>query len=456
MITVNQAPYPVQDGSISLTPRAIYLSETYPTKSVALAVTPETSRWLQTSSTTAYATCSASGGTGNASLTFTAGTTYGNTYYKFANLSTMEYDSVKVCNLHLEVPASIEIGGQEATTDFLDLKASGGDAKWVVKSVSDSWMVVTNVDGVLRIKAEAGPDEQKRYGTIVIAHANDESYTKTIAVTQLDHIIITIPEFEFLVIKYDWTGTNGQDLDTATEFINTGLTNVDSRPLGYGLYGSTVWQGSGTTDKAGNSGTTATAGDGGQITDPSGKNLLVWGGDNTNQNAGESLYIDVVNLNSTSNYATLPRLIYIDLYAIWWSTKSTTPIKVIIAAYKGGTMKRYADNNSDTSLRKNFYNDGGTTVYSNAASPATRVIDNKQTNAFNNYRTLFNKVGRITFDKIKRSANIEIYTSTASASTSAAAVRLRSSLADMPLQMIGETKTDYSKRVESYYKNKSK
>lgn len=453
MITVNQAPYPVQDGSISLTPRAIYLSETYPTKSVALAVTPETSRWLQTNSTSAYATCSASSGTGNASLTFTAGTTYGNTYYKFANLSTMEYDSVKVCNLHLEVPASIEIGGQEATTDFSDLKALGGDAKWVVKSVSDSWMTVTNVNGVLRIKAEAGPDEQKRYGTIIIAHANDENYTKTIAVTQLDHIIITIPEFEFLVIKYDWTGTNGKDLDTATEFMNTGLTNVDSRPLGYGLYGRTVWQGSGTIEKVGNSGTTATSGDGGQITDPSGNKLLVWGGDNTNQNAGESLYIDVVNLNSTNNYAILPRYIYIDLYAIWWSNKSSTPIKILIEAYKGGIMNRYPDTGTSSSLVKNFYNTGGATVYSNSASPATRVILRNQTGVFNSYRTSFDKVGRITFDKIKRSASIEIYTTSSTASSAS----LRSAvISDMPVQKQGESKDDYSKRVESYYKNKSK
>ena len=234
MITVNQYPFPVQDGSIYLTPRTLYLSEAAPSKNVSLQVSPETSRWLQTGGNTANATCNASSGAGNASLTFTAGSSYGNTYYKFANLNTMEYDSIKVCNLHLEVPSSVEIGGQEGTTDFTDLKALGGDQKWVVKSVSDSWMVVTNVDGVLRIKAEAGPDEQRRTGSIIIAHANDPNYTKTITVTQLDHIIITIPEFEFLVFKYDWTGTGGQDLDTATEFMNTGLTKVDSRPLGMG------------------------------------------------------------------------------------------------------------------------------------------------------------------------------------------------------------------------------
>lgn len=453
MITVNQYPFPVQDGSIYLTPRTLYLSEAAPSKNVSLQVSPETSRWLQTGGNTANATCNASSGAGNASLTFTAGSSYGNTYYKFANLNTMEYDSIKVCNLHLEVPSSVEIGGQEGTTDFTDLKALGGDQKWVVKSVSDSWMVVTNVDGVLRIKAEAGPDEQRRTGSIIIAHANDPNYTKTITVTQLDHIIITIPEFEFLVFKYDWTGTGGQDLDTATEFMNTGLTKVDSRPLGFGLYGTTVGLPNGsTTSEAGNTGTSATAGDGGHITDSTGKSVLVWGGDNTNQNAGESLYIDVKNLCSSNNYDVLPRYVYIDLYAIWWSTSSSTPIKILLTAYKGGTMQRYADTYNDSSLRKNFYNNTGEVVYSNSSSPATRVIVNKQTQAFNNYRTLFDKVGRVTFDKIKRSASIEIYTS--SAVSTASAVLLRSSMADMPAQRMGESKTDYSKRVELYYKNK--
>ncbi len=438
VITVTQAPRPVTTGSISLNPRRLLLSEATQSREASLTVTPTDSRWLMMGvvGNSAVATCSPTSGTGNgipATLTFTNGTSYGNTYYKFANLNTMEYDSIEVCNLHLEAPSAIEIGGQGGTTDFADdlIKALGGDANWNVVNTSGTWLTATNVGGVLRVTATEGPDEQERTGTIAIAHVNDPNYIKTIQVKQLDHIIITIPEFDYLLFRYDWTGTGGKDLDTATEFTNTGLANVDNRPLGYGLYGH-----------EGNS-------KGAQL-NTSGLPILVWGGDNVNENAGESVYVNVKNLCSTTNYDLLPRFIFIDLYAIWWERESSTPIKVEITAYKGGEMVKYGDSYEEYALRRNFHNDTGENIYSNDTNPSTRVINKQKKNAYNQYRTEFVKVGRVTFDKIKRTANIEIYTSAnASAVTSARATGV-----NIPPQLEGESKDDYSLRLEKYYNNK--
>lgn len=446
VITVIQALSPVTDGSISLTPRRLFLPEK--PRNALLTLTPTNSRWLMVGvrGDASVATCNPTSGAGSGTsttLTFTNGTSYSNTYYKFANLNTMKYDSIQVCNLYLSVPSSaIEIGGQGGTTDFTDIiSALGGDADWKVKSTSDSWLIATKVNGVLKVTATEGPLGQERTGTITIAHvnanANDVDYTKIINVTQRIHI--KIPDFDYLLLRYDWTGTGGTDLDMATEFTNTNLNNVDNKPLGYGLYGT--FNGSTNSNSSTNYGTGGTAANGATITDPSGNPILVWGGDNTSTDQRESVYINVKNLCSSANYNTLPPLINISLYAAWWNKVSVTPIKIEMTAYKGGSMVR---NGND----KNFSNSGGRSVYTNTNNPPTRKISGPTVQNPQSYRTKFIKVGYVTFNKNDGTANIEIYSD-----ASTKAVTRATSISSTP-QLEGESKDDYLLRIEKYYNNK--
>ncbi len=451
VITVIQALSPVTDGSISLTPRRLFLPEK--PRNALLTLTPTNSRWLMVGvrGDASVATCNPTSGAGSGTsttLTFTNGTSYGNTYYKFANLNTMKYDSIQVCNLYLSVPSSIEISGQGETISA-DISALGGDADWKVKSTSGSWLTATKVNGVLSVTATEGPLGQERTGTITIAHvnanANDVDYTKIINVTQRIHI--KIPDFDYLLLRYDWTGTGGTDLDMATEFTNTNLKNVDDRPLGYGLYGDAKGSNNGNDATFSNPVNLGTKGDqnGAQITDPSStlKNtypILVWGGDNTSINQRESVYINVKNLCSAANYNILPIFINISLYAVWWNKVSETPIKIEMTAYKGGTMER--DNS------KNFFNNGGNQVYTNASNLPTRKISGPTVQSPKSYRTKFIKVGYVTFNKTNGTANIEIYSD-----ASTKVVTRATSISSTP-QLKGESKDDYSLRLEKYYNNK--
>lgn len=417
IITVTQAPIPVTKGSILLSPRILNLPEKLQT--ARLTISPPTSSWFMMTEVvgSSIATCTPTSGKGDGILTFTNSTSsYGNAYYKFANLGTMEYDSIQVCNLYLDVPPSssslpIEIS-DKGTTNF-DVKAFGGNGKWRVQE-DLSWLTATNVgDSILSVTTTSTPSGTSRTGTITIVHDSYPSYTKQITVKQLNHIIIY--DFDYLLLRYDWSG-GGKDLDTATEFISTGLINVDNRALGYHLYGDVEWNGSSATNgKKTNPGTTGGSGPENdtnnqtmnsivQLTDPSGNEILVWGGDNTDTNANESLYINVRNL---FNNKSLPDQIYIDLYAIWYGTKSSNPIKVEITAYKDGTMKRYGDDYPDGTLRRNFHNDAGTAVYSNIKSPFTKVISKGPGRAMYTYRSSYTKVGRITFNTKTGAAELQ-------------------------------------------------
>lgn len=429
-ITVTQASSPTT-GSIKLQQRGpIYLWKDAPLykREVGLEIVNNTyppSPWLMTEGDRAVATCDPDRGEGAYwyKLTFTSGTSYGGTQFKFTNLNTMEYDSIQVYNLHLEVPSVIDdIDGKGGISRYTNLKAYGGNAEWDVKSC-DWWLTAKNENGTLVINANKGNDgQQERNGFITICHVNDRDYTKTIQVKQ--GVYFVIYDFDYLVLKYNWSGTSGKDLDTATEFISTGLQYVDNRALGYHMYGDVEWNGSSATNgKSINKNTTGGSGlvgstgnptkdSGATLTDPSGRTILVWGGDNTNLNAGESLYVDVQNLLKNN----LPDSIYIDLYAIWWSDPSSNPIKVEVTAYKNGTMKRYDDSYSST-LQRNFYNVDGSTVYSNTD---TKLIRINQQKVYYQYRSKYVKVGRVTFYKEKRKAKIRIEPDINSSSTSLA------------------------------------
>jgi len=379
VITVTQAPVPVVTNAIKLSPPILYLSEIAPTKSVSLTVNPAASPWRQIEGNTSVATCSQQSGTGNMSISFTQGTVYENSYFKFANLNAMEYDSVKVCNLKLEVPSVIEIGGQAGTTTNDEVVAKGGDADWVITNVSGAWMVVTKEDGKLKIVAEAGPDEQKRYGSITVAHINDASYTKVIPVTQMDHIIVEIEDFNFLAFRY-WF-TSGRDLDTAFEFTGNGLPAIDDKPVGWHV-GTTVYYGSDV--------------------------LLYWAGDNTGTSGGEEAYADMKILENVPGIAD-KRYIYMKTYACWYNTKSTTPIDVQIYAYEGGAMVKSGTTFvNNTGILRHDHTYAGVRVITAKGGITNNDLGFTGSDAGQRfaklYKTSYTPIGIVTYDRLKGKA----------------------------------------------------
>ena len=309
VITVNQTPA-VTTGSITLNPKTIYISESPTFKDVALMVDPTTSSWMKIDGDASIASCNYITGTGNQTLRFTRGGTYANTIYKFLNKSTLEYDEVKVCNLNLIIPVDIVAASTGGTVTNTDVLALGGDANWVVDSKS-SWITsAINNGGDLMFTAEAETSYIDREGFIVVRHINDANFKKTIKIIQSAKII-PIPPFDYLCVYYTWDSAAGRDLDTRTEFINTGINvggSIDGCAVGYGRCNSAGV-----------------------------KNFLKWGADNTSS-GGESVLVDMQALCVAQYFPILPAIINLDMYATWFGSKGNGIITAEVIAWQGGTM----------------------------------------------------------------------------------------------------------------------
>ena len=407
VITVNQTPI-ITTGSIRLTAKTIYFSESFRLQDVVLMVNPATSSWAKMDGDASVASCNYTNGTGTRTLQFTKGTTYGNTTYRFYNKTTLEYDEVNIYNLGLSVPGEdIGIPGDGGSFTESGLAAYGGDASWVVKSMS-SWITsASNIGGELHFTAAAEPNELDRTGFITIAHVNDSNYTKTIKINQSAKFV-KFPEFDFLVVRYrvgdNQTG-GSWDMDSGTFFKETGISDLDDKGVGYGAYA------------------------GGGVASIVYKNLtlMTFGGDNANSGY-ETAFVNFLNLRNAAIYDALPRYFNINLYARWFSGIKGYPIYIDIILYKGGTMSSV--NTYD------FKNEGGIIQLQETYSVPLNVMSTKTPIAPNNYNSS-QSIGTIRYDKMKNTATFTLNPAPAS---------LRSVINNIEY-LPGETKEEYGIRL---------
>ena len=354
------------------------------------------------------ASCIYTNGTGTRTLQFTKGTTYGNTTYRFYNKTTLEYDEVNIYNLGLSVPGEdIGIPGDGGSFTESGLAAYGGDASWVVKSMS-SWITsASNIGGELHFTAAAEPNELDRTGFITIAHVNDSNYTKTIKINQSAKFV-KFPEFDFLVVRYrvgdNQTG-GSWDMDSGTFFKETGISDLDDKGVGFGAYS-----------------------DGG-IEPIVYQNLALmsFGGDNSSSGY-ETAFVNFLNLRNAAIYDALPRYFNINLYARWFSGIKGYPIYIDIILYKGGTMSSV--NTYD------FKNEGGIIQLQETYSVPLNVMSTKTPIAPNNYNSS-QSIGTIRYDKMKNTATFTLNPAPAS---------LRSVINNIEY-LPGETKEEYGIRL---------
>ena len=150
----------------------------------------------------------------------------------------------------------------------------------------------------------------------------------------LEGVQTTIPTFDHLVVRYYWLDNAGRDLDTSTGLVDTNITYLNNRTVGYSSGGD-----QGTTNK--------------RYTETDSTNpYMWWAGDNTG-NGYESV---LFNFNVLyQSYPTLNTNIKVLLTSIWWSIKRDGNVKVSLTAYSGGTMSAGGS--------YTFVNTGGTVTY---------------------------------------------------------------------------------------------
>ena len=137
----------------------------------------------------------------------------------------------------------------------------------------------------------------------------------TINISQMGDKTIVLPDFDNLILRYNWTDEDGKDFDTMTVINGTGLTinnkKVDDYNVGYG---------SGNTNS---------------------NFVLVHGGDNI-ISGDETCLIRMGDICTEENLLTMKtngvKSFYIDIYGIWYNSKNNGNVTIEMTAYKGGTV----------------------------------------------------------------------------------------------------------------------
>lgn len=313
-------------------------------------------------------------------------TCYGDGQIVVKNKTTLDTDTISLvnCYIHMDdgvINAVAPTGtAQTAVTNSQDVTVFGGSRNilfdswesWIHNDLS--WNPSTQV---LTMTTDREPSDEARDGSLIFHHADCSDYQVTAKVHQ--DVIVTIPAFDFFVVKFTWVNN---DVDIAVEFSGNDVSgngnnnsSYDKYPVGWSFTNS-VWYNS--------------------------QELLRWGGDATG-GQGETAFFNVPVLEGDVNS---PCKIKLDVYATWF-TPGRAPDKMTftMSAYKGGTMVQNGTN---------FDNQGGETLYQQGHTVMITTTKGKETYATGGYT----KVATITYDRIKHSATVNVWASSASTRSS--------------------------------------
>jgi hypothetical protein len=121
----------------------------------------------------------------------------------------------------------------------------------------------------------------------------------------------TLLPFDYMIIKYKWAFGAGKDLDTFTGLVNTGISTLDDKWMGFGLRNELP------------------------INSSAQNSYIMWGGDIRELTGQETCLVNFKKLKQ--DYSALDN-IQIRMAGIWYSSKASGNIDVEITTYLGGTM----------------------------------------------------------------------------------------------------------------------
>lgn len=352
-------------------------------------ITTKVGGWKILAQSTKATASATTGNKGTTAVTFTRATTndqsqfesvYGDQDVIVQNTASLEKIAISLVNCYIHVDnntinAAAPTGNnQTAVTNSQDITVYGGNRELVNFSTPNDWIHTISWGApaqVLTMTTNREPQDEAREGSLTFSHAECTDYTRTVKVYQ--DIIVTIPPFDYFVVKFTW---NGNDVDIAGEFAGnhvsgSGANNdvYDKKAVGWSLSP--------------------------QVT-RNGRILLQWGGDAT-AGQGETVFF---NAPEFENDATSPRKIKFDIYATWYTAgRAPDTMTFTMYAYKGGTMVKDG---------YNYNNNGGVLLYTD-----NRTVMITTTKGVGTYATGgYTKVATITYDRIKHSAVLQLWAST--------------------------------------------
>ena len=306
-------------------------------------------------------------------------TYYGDGQIVVKNMTTLDTDTISLVNCFIFMDSDLinavapTGGAQTAVTNSNDVTVYGG-----TKNIGfNSWSSWIHSDlrwnpgtQILTMTTDREPDDEAREGFLTFHHTDCPDYQVTAKVYQ--DIIVTIPAFDFFVVKFTW---NGSDVDIAVEFRGNNASGDGSNNSTYDKV-PVGWS------KA-------------SLVSYNGRELLKWGGDATG-GQGETAFFNAPVLEGDVNS---PRKINLDVYATWYTSNRAPDIMTFtMYAYKGGSMVQSGTN---------FNNIGGESLYNQGHTVMITTTKGNGTYATGGYT----KVATITYDRVKHSASIKIWAS---------------------------------------------
>lgn len=359
-IPVTQRP---DEGTIKVSTKRLQFSPPHPTSD--LSVQCVGGNWKLLAQSPKATAAINQGVAGNTSVNFTRTSTTDDSYYDeyygegqvvFKNMTTLDTDTVYLSNLFIgivddliEVAQPILHSDTVCTVD--NVTVYGGPTHGLKVISKPDWIhpaPVTNYNpttGIFTFGCDREPNEEERYGEIILGHTDDPDYRVKVSVLQ--DIIVRIPEFEYFVVQFVWVkgdvdvkvGFTGNPTSVEVNGVayNTSAISIfQDKFVGWGLNSSVLYNGS---------------------------TLLQWGGDAT-AGQGETAFFNAPLLNAApypgqhgttpTTAGMLPRTVTLQVNAGWYSTNQGVPMTCNVYAYAGGTMEKKGTN---------FVNSGGSLVY---------------------------------------------------------------------------------------------
>ena len=254
------------------------------------------------------------------------------------------------CNVDIYMPKiSILYNGSETNETFVDndeidefaIEYWGenpiGDKRPIAELISSStvsWIVAdgdptTTDEGKKRqyFKTTPNPNDSER--ELKFHSEYDNANSDDVTIKQIGKGKLIIPDFDYLTFVFEWSEmTGGIDLDSAT-FVNVDSITINSNPLsqypvGFNCVGSD--EGYIPTEKGGRA-----------VVTEVGK-YIQHGGDNWTS-GDESVLVNFKEIWSKIS-SSAPSEVTWDLYGNWYEDKADGRCKIIIKAYKGGSMRQ--------------------------------------------------------------------------------------------------------------------
>ena len=201
----------------------------------------------------------------------------------------------------------------------------------------------------------------------VRAYATNSVGTSYGSVIGFTTAAVSAANIDYLILTYEWSTTDGTDLDTKSEMLNSSYSDLDNIGIGWVSPLSVA------------------------ISTSARDSVLMWGGDNT-LSGQETVLLNV------KKYKTLtgtPNETKVDLYASWYEAKVSGNCRIKIDGYSGGVI-------SKTGTPQTVYTCSGTKLINGAYISISNVNENHRISSFdadNNYRAIYSKIAYIIYNK---------------------------------------------------------